>query len=241
MTRPYLKQNLTHSGDVKSPVGFWPNPQKEVFCLNNEAPWVVPRKWKPRGHKRSLFVDVNTGETFLEPMRIPVDENRFALLDTVPDQAPTSTAKRSRINSGSRLYGSIKDILNFNFDFNYSFSGGEMCEPDSEFNYMYYTIVDRINACSGYFVDLIDLGKPELNNYTGTVNESNSNLDNLNIANNFESFNNKPHNKTHKFKALNTIGNIDSNNNRSCTQNILNIKQVASSNSTYNVGYIRKS
>ena len=87
--------------------------------MNNEVPWVVPRKRKPRGHKRSMYIDVNTGETILEPFKIPVDENRYAPLDTAPDQVQAITTKRSRIISGSRLYGSIDDIINS--DVNYDF------------------------------------------------------------------------------------------------------------------------
>ena len=44
----------------KSPEGFWPNPNKEMFGKNKTPPWQVPTRRKASGYrKRNYFYDLN--------------------------------------------------------------------------------------------------------------------------------------------------------------------------------------
>ena len=116
MTRPYLNQNPTHE-TISSPGGFWPNPDKEEFCINDNRPWEVPKKRKPRGSKDSYFVDKMTGETIMSNRKIPEDQNRFALLD--PDYVEDPPVCRYRLDSGDTLYQSYDEMfcsINNKFD-----------------------------------------------------------------------------------------------------------------------------
>ena len=166
------------------PIGFWPNPQKEDFCTDNGAPWVVPKRWKPRGHKRNVYVDMQTGETILEPMKIPVDKNRFALLDPAPVQAVTSSVGRSRINSRSRLYGSYDDVFNFDCD---------------------VTSAKKMNACSGYFVDPIPINGHVTCDYYG-MSESFGHGDSSGISSGSGPFEGESHGGTHKLNTSKVLG-----------------------------------
>ena len=190
MTEPYLNQNLTHE-TVSSPGGFWPDPDKEGFYRNDNHPWEVPRKRKPRGSKESYYYfDMTTGETVMNRRKIPEDQNRFALLD--PDFEENPPVCSYRLDSGDTLFQSYDNLfynINARFDV-----------PDC---YTCFVKSNKINVCSGYFVDFISLD--DVNNY-----------DNYNDTKGVEFY---------KYNPL--------------TKSNLHLKQLASSESKYNIKYFK--
>ena len=80
MARHLPKMDLTFNSP-KSPAGFWPHPEKEIFYKTLTPPWRVPMRRKTRGSKHDFYYDLTNDELIWKKSGEVTTFNRFELID----------------------------------------------------------------------------------------------------------------------------------------------------------------
>ena len=120
-------------GSPGSPVGFWPNPEKECFYRVQTPPWVVPRKRKSKGDSQEFYYDLYDEELKWKYSGEVTTSNRFDLLSQ--EDVHFSSTHQEDMPSPSKknkLKLSTKQASDFSSNFYFN-----MCETSDTRNSVY--------------------------------------------------------------------------------------------------------
>ena len=162
MARHLPSKDLTIDSP-KSPAGFWPNPDKELFYKIQTPPWEVPKKRKTRGRTQEFYYDLTNDNIIWKQCGEIATFNKFDLIDpeetrlksTDPEDIYTSDKKTNDITfTDFHEYNDFfagDSVINESF---HDFMGTRNKYMSSNKHFMYS---NKNNFCSGYFPDFITL------------------------------------------------------------------------------------
>ena len=162
----------------KSPRGFWPNPDEEMFYKARTPPWEVPNRRKTRGNKINYVYDLTGEELIYMKSGEVTTKNKFELLEETSSSTEPSRKKREEtpLKSLKSSEGTYDDneVRNYSRNILYpsydDFMSNRGDCDDNNINYMY---TNKYNFCSGYFPEFITLDNDVAYNFSKMNNYSN--------------------------------------------------------------------
>ena len=134
MARCLPKDHLSYKtpGSPGSPVGFWPNPEKECFYRVQTPPWVVPRRKKPKGDSQEFFYDFYDEELIWKYSGEVTTSNRFDVLSQEDLHFSTCKEELQGPSKKNKPKFSSKQASDFSSNFYF-----DMCETSDTRNSVY--------------------------------------------------------------------------------------------------------
>ena len=141
--RRYSSQESDHRTprSPRSPVGFWPNPDKEYFYKVQTPPWAIPRKRKPKGDSQEFYYDLSDEELKWKHSGEITTSNRFELLSQ-EDICFSLTSKEDIPSPSKKNKSKFNSMQAPDFRSNFCFSDNNTCDTQ---NSVYENYVDTGN------------------------------------------------------------------------------------------------
>ena len=124
-----------------SPVGFWPNPDKEYFYKVQTPPWLLPKKRKPKGDTQEFYYDLSDEELKWKHSGEITTSNRFDLLSQ-EDNYFSLTNKEVTPSSSRKNEFKFNSMQAPDFSSNFSFDEYKTCDTQKS---VYKNYVDTSN------------------------------------------------------------------------------------------------